>query len=58
MIEERLARNFKLSELACPCCLKCKMDPAFMDRLQVFRDLYGKPITIVSGYRCLCTIGK
>ena len=23
-----------------------------MDRLQVLRDLYGKPLVIVSGYRC------
>ena len=47
-----MSRNFTWSELACPCCNKCQMNPVFMDRLQVFRDLYGKPITIVSGYRC------
>lgn len=49
---EMLSRNFKQSELVCPCCGMCKMNPIFVDRLQVLRDLYGKPITIVSGYRC------
>ena len=48
----KLSRNFTRSELACPCCDKCEMDEAFMNRLQVFRDLYGKPLVIVSGYRC------
>ena len=52
MSEERISRNFKRSELSCPCCDRCNMNLAFMDRLQVLRDLYGKPITIVSGYRC------
>ena len=51
-MSEKLVRNFTRSELVCPCCGKCKMSPVFMDRLQVLRDLYGKPITIVSGYRC------
>lgn len=49
---ENLTRKFKRSELACPCCGQCQMNQIFMDRLQVLRDLYGKPITIVSGYRC------
>ena len=48
----RLTRNFKESELACPCCGKCRMSPVFMDRLQVLRDMFGGPLTIVSGYRC------
>ena len=50
--DDYLTRNFKRSELACPCCNKCEMNSVFMDRLQVLRDLYGKPITVVSGYRC------
>jgi len=49
---ETLTRNFMVSELACPCCGQCEMSPVFMDRLQVLRDLYAKPITVVSGYRC------
>lgn len=47
-----LTRNFKRSELECPCCGRCEMNPIFMERLQVFRDLYEKPLTVVSGYRC------
>ena len=52
MIEERLARNFKLSELACPCCLKCEMNEVLITRIQTLRDLFG-PIIITSGYRCM-----
>ena len=51
-MSEKLSRNFMRLELACPCCGKCKMSPLFMDRLQVLRDLYGKSLVIVSGYRC------
>ena len=51
-MQEVITRNFKKSELACPCCTKCEMNPVFMDRLQVLRDIYGAPLTIVSGYRC------
>ena len=47
-----LTRNFKKSELACPCCGACEMDPVFLTRLQAMRDIYGAPLTIVSGYRC------
>ncbi|MFK7828121.1 MAG: D-Ala-D-Ala carboxypeptidase family metallohydrolase [Oligoflexales bacterium] len=52
-MNQYLTRNFTRSELACLCCGECKMNHVFMDRLQVFRDLYGKPLTIVSGYRCM-----
>ena len=51
-MKSQLTRNFKFSELACPCCGKCEMNPVFMTRLQVLRDIYGGPLTIVSGYRC------
>lgn len=51
-MNEKLSRNFTRSELQCPCCSKCLMCPAFIDRLQVFRDIYGKPLIVVSGFRC------
>jgi len=47
-----LSRNFKQSELACPCCGKCEMDPEFLTRLQVWRDLLGVPVSLASAYRC------
>ena len=37
--------NFTPGEMRGP------MDEDFMDKLQYLRDLYGKPITITSGYR-------
>ena len=43
-----LTRNFKQSELACPCCGKCEMDPEFLTRLQVWRDLLGVPVSLAS----------
>lgn len=52
MNDESISRNFKRSELACPCCDECKMNATFVAHLQMLRDLYGKPIEIVSGYRC------
>ena len=51
-MNQYLTRNFKRLELACPCCGECDMSLLFMDRLQVLRDLYGKSLVIVSGYRC------
>ena len=47
-----LTRNFKQSELACPCCGECNMDPEFLTRLQVWRDLLGVPVSLASAYRC------
>ncbi|WP_325436288.1 D-Ala-D-Ala carboxypeptidase family metallohydrolase [Pseudomonas nitroreducens] len=48
--------NFSYAELRCKCG-RCssdgrEMDPAFMAELQKLRDLYGKPMTISSAYRC------
>ena len=48
----QLTPNFTLAELACPCCGKCEMDPEFMRRVQVLRDIVGFPLVPVSGYRC------
>jgi len=50
--EERLTKDFKLSELACPCCGECEMDPEFLRRLQVWRDMLGVPVSLASAYRC------
>ena len=51
-MNEKLSRNFTRSELQCPCCQKCEINPVLLTRIQSLRDLLG-PITITSGYRCL-----
>lgn len=51
-MSEYLTKDFKVSELACPCCRKCEMDPVFLTRLQALRDVMNCPLVPVSGYRC------
>ena len=43
--------NFAPGEMACQATGKLKVSIAFMDKLQKIRTSYGRPITIVSGYR-------
>jgi zinc D-Ala-D-Ala carboxypeptidase len=47
--------NFPVSDMACKCG-KCggvaNMGHDFMLKLQVMRDIVGKPFVITSGYRC------
>jgi uncharacterized protein YcbK (DUF882 family) len=38
--------------LACSCCGARGMADAFLDRLDVLRLAFGKPLSISSGYRC------
>ena len=47
-----LAPNFKADEFNCSHCGKNKMKQEFINKLQALRNLYGKPMTITSGYRC------
>jgi uncharacterized protein YcbK (DUF882 family) len=44
--------NFTEVEFRCRHCGKQEMKPEFMGRLQALRDVYRKPMTITSGYRC------
>ena len=43
--------DFTPSEFACRHTGKCEMSPDFMARLQKLRSVYGKAMTITSGYR-------
>lgn len=43
--------NFSKQEFDCKHTGKNEMKPEFMERLQVLRNQYGKPIKISSGYR-------
>lgn len=48
-----ITKNFKRSEFACKC--GCGMDNIsipFVDKLQIARDIYGKPYHLTSGCRC------
>ena len=44
--------NFTDAEFRCRHCGKQEMRPEFMGRLQALRDVYKRPMTITSGYRC------
>ena len=44
--------NFTEAEFRCRHCGKQEMKPEFMGRLQALRDVYKRPMSITSGYRC------
>ncbi len=46
------SRSFKKHELTCKHCGEVGVSPLALERLQVLRDLWGKPIIITSAYRC------
>lgn len=47
-------KHFSRHELVCRCgCNRVAMDPEFMRRLERVREIYGKPMTPTSGYRCI-----
>lgn len=48
----QITKNFRDDEFKCPCCGIIKYDSGLVDRLQILRNLFGKPIIITSGYRC------
>lgn len=43
--------NFSRAEFACRGTGLCKMDPMFLDKLQVLRATFRRPMIITSGYR-------
>jgi len=51
-----LSEDFDAAEFACPCgkCDKGIMSPIFMQKVQRFRTVYGKPLRPVrgGGFRC------
>ncbi len=47
-----VTKNFKRSELACPCCGKFNMDEPFLDFIQKIRTIANIPMPINSGVRC------
>ena len=45
-------KNFKVSEFACKCCGKNKIDQRVINMAQTIRDELGVPVGVNSGYRC------
>jgi uncharacterized protein YcbK (DUF882 family) len=47
-----VTKNFKKSELACPCCGKFNMSEPFLQFIQQVRTIAGVPMPVNSGVRC------
>jgi zinc D-Ala-D-Ala carboxypeptidase len=48
-----LSKNFSQREFACHCgCGGADVEPELVEHLQELRDLIGKPVIVVSGFRC------
>ena len=44
---------FTTEELRCKCgCQQNKIDQAFLEKLNEFREKWGSPLIVTSGYRC------
>ena len=52
MIDWALYPNFSKKEFDCTHCGANQMTPAFMEKLQALRSIYGKPMRVTSGFRC------
>ncbi len=48
----KVAKYFKLSEFACPCCNLVMLHPKLLAKLVELRNTLEKPVYITSGYRC------
>ena len=52
---KRLSPNFNESEFACPCCGELgdkKQLRMLVNKLEILRAKFNKPIIVISGYRC------
>ena len=49
---ENITKHFTKAELACRHCGAFRMDPGFLQKLELVRVGLGKPMVINSGYRC------
>ena len=44
--------NFSAKEFACKCCGSEGIKEELVAKAQLLRDIYKKPLTVTSGYRC------
>ncbi|MBF0629294.1 MAG: DUF882 domain-containing protein [Magnetococcales bacterium] len=49
---ENITKHFSRAELACRHCGELHMDQKFLEKLELVRMAFGKPMIITSGYRC------
>lgn len=47
-----IVNYFKKEEFKCKCCGKVLVSDELLHRLNMARDIYGKPMVVESGYRC------
>ena len=47
-----IAKHFRLSEFACPCCKRVMLHPTQLKKLIELRGIIERPVYITSGYRC------
>lgn len=52
MLNRQLTKNFKLSELCCPCCWSFNMPDWMLEKIQAVRDDFGFNMQITSACRC------
>lgn len=48
----RVSTHFLEREFACSHCGRCRIDPHLVEHLEQLRALVGRPLHVVSGYRC------
>jgi zinc D-Ala-D-Ala carboxypeptidase len=51
-LDEPVSTHFTVRELACPCCGERGYRSELVTFLERIRGAFGRPIPIVSGYRC------
>ena len=51
MANKYLTKNFTVDELKCRGTGVCDMSPSFLERLQLIRDDFGRPLNPTSGFR-------
>lgn len=49
---KRLSEHFVEKEFACRHCGRVRVDPHLVQHLEKLRRIVGRPLRIVSGYRC------
>ena len=54
----KIAKYFRLSEFACPCCRRVMLHPKLLGKLTELRNILERPVYITSGYRFRDTTGK
>lgn len=48
-----MTENFKREEFQCPCCGLNNIDQRLVNLLQKAREMFGRPMVVTSGTRCV-----